>query len=335
MKATTELEIAVTTASDYVIPVVVMLKSLFENNKDLHITVNLLHLFSKTKEQDMIFLENYIVQHGHRCRKIGVDDAQLNDFPDGCRQSKDTFLRLLIPDLLPEVCSLLYLDGDIIVCGSLKYFASLSMEDKYIAGAKDTTNFYLSTHCKNLGLPGDVPYFNAGVVYMNLYLMRKEQIIQKFCEYFKNYADVIIANDQDILNGTLWKKVEYFPPKYNMNYMVESDVAREVWGKNDVREAKINPVIIHYIGPVKPWNYLSFHPRTNLWWDYLKMTPFREFYPPPNKSLKNFFKKYYLMAVKTIDYSLPVSFKRKIGKVVPAELKQWIKSKKNVTSIIK
>jgi lipopolysaccharide biosynthesis glycosyltransferase len=319
-----KIEIAVTTASDYVMPVVVLLKSLFENNKDIRITVNLLYLFSKAEEKDIVFMENYIVSHGHQCRKIGVDDAQLDGVPNAGRQSKDTFLRLLIPDLLPNVSNLLYLDGDIIVNDSIKYFCSLDMDDKYIAGAKDTTNFYLKELCKNLGLPGNAHYFNAGVVYMNLKIMRKEQITSKFFEYLKNYKNVIIANDQDILNGTLWKKVKYFPPKYNRNYLVEPDVARAIWGKEEFDEAKKNPAIIHYIGPIKPWNYLSYHPKTKLWRKYLKMTPFKD-YKPQNKSFANFFKKYYLKIIKTIDYNLTVSFKRKIGKLMPASLKQQIK----------
>jgi lipopolysaccharide biosynthesis glycosyltransferase len=319
-----KIEIAVTSASDYVMPVVVMLKSLFENNKDICITVNLLYLFSKTEEKDLLFLEDYIINHGHLCRKIGVSDAQLDQLPDGGRQSKDTFLRLLIPDLLPDVENLLYLDGDIIVYGSIKYFCSLNMENMYIAGAEDTTNFYLKEHCRNLGLSDDACYFNAGVVYMNLDLMRKDKIVPKFFEYLKNYADVIIANDQDLLNVTLWKKTKCFPPKYNRNYLVEPDVALKTWGKEELREAKKHPAIIHYIGPIKPWNYLSYHPKTKLWWKYLKMTPFKDF-KPQNKSVKNFFKKGYLKIVKTIDYSLTVSFKRKIGRLMPAPLKQWIK----------
>jgi lipopolysaccharide biosynthesis glycosyltransferase len=319
-----KIEIAVTTASDYVIPVVVMLKSLFENNKDICITVNLLYCFSKTEEKDIVFLENYVISHGHVCRKIGVTDVQLDELPDGGRQSKDTFLRLLIPDMLPYVSNLLYLDGDIIINDSIKYFCFLDMDDKYIAGAKETTNYYSNEHCRNLGLPDGVYYFNAGVVYMNLELMRKEQITSKFFDYLKKYSKIIVANDQDILNGTLWEKVKYFPPKYNRNYLVEPDVANAVWGEKELREAKKFPAIIHYIGPTKPWNYLSFHPKTKLWWKYLKMTPFKDF-KPKNRSFGNFFKKYYLIICWRIMSRISLSQKRKIGKLLPDGLKRKFK----------
>jgi lipopolysaccharide biosynthesis glycosyltransferase len=323
-----KIEIAVTTASDYIMPVVVLLKSLFENNKDIHIIVNLLYLFSKTKEKDVDFLENYILQHGHSCRKVGVEDAELNMVSDEGRYSKDTYLRLLLPDILPpEVSGVLYLDGDIIVNDSIDYFARLNMDDKYIAGVKDTMNFFMPEHCKNLGLQDCAYYINAGVVYMNLYLMRKERITSRFLEYLNKYSNVIFANDQDILNGVLWKKTMYISPRYNRNFLVEPDVARTVWGKEELVEAKRNPAIIHYIGPIKPWNYLSFHPKTKLWWKYLKMTPFKDF-KPRNKSFGNFFKKYYLKTIKTIDFSLTVAFKRKMGKLMPETLKRKIKKLK-------
>ncbi|GHV68687.1 LPS 1,2-glucosyltransferase [Bacteroidia bacterium] len=318
-----KLDIAVTTASDYILPVVVLLKSLFANNTNICITVNLLYLTSSIKEDDISFLEDFIHEHGQLCRRVGVTDEQLKEVPD-CRQGKDTFLRLLLPKLLPEVTNILYLDGDIIVNDSLSFFCSININDKYLICAKDSANFFMQEHCKNLGLPENVSYFNAGVLFMNLELMRRDNITSKLLDYMVVNKDIILFNDQDILNGVLWEKIVYFPPKYNMNWLLEPDVSQSIWTKEDIREAKSNPAIVHYIGPVKPWNYLSYHPQTKLWWKYLRMTPFKD-YRPANKTFKNFFRKIYLSFIMLLTYRLTVSFKRKIGKLLPDSIKQKIK----------
>ncbi|MCL2289911.1 MAG: glycosyltransferase family 8 protein [Bacteroidetes bacterium] len=323
MKTKPALEIAIATDSNYLIPTTVLLKSLFENNQDILVTVNLLYLFSATKEQDVDFLYNYVVEHGHLCRKVGISDEQLGVVPE-CRHSKSTFLRLLLPEILSEIPYILYLDGDIIIPGSISYFCSLDMSNYYIAGVKESTNFHMKEYCQKLGLTDDAFYFNAGVVFMNLDLMRKEQMTAQFFDYLKTNADILIDNDQGILNGVLWRKVKYMPPKYNRNYMLEPDVTRALYTKAELNEAKRQPAIIHYIGPIKPWNYLSYHPKTKLWWKYLKMTPFKDF-QPKNKPLSNIPKKYCLKLVKTIDSSVTVSFKRKVGKLLPRGLKLMLK----------
>ena len=318
------LEVAIATDSNYIVPVTVMLKSLFENNKDMLITINILYLFSLTKDSDIEFLDNYITEHGNLCRRLGITDEQLGEVPE-CRNSKNTYLRLLLPSILPtNIHHILYMDGDIIINKSIEFFCSFDLGNAYIAGAKETTRFFSDSHCKELNLPDNFDYFNAGIVLMNIKKMREEQFTTIFFDYIRNYFNVIY-NDQDILNGTLWENVKYFPPKFNMNFLVEPDAALSTWDKEELDEAKKNPVIVHYIGPMKPWDYLSYHPKTQLWWKYLKLTPFADF-KPQNKSLSNFFKKHYLLTVKTIRYRTSVKLKRKIGKFIPKRIKEVLKN---------
>ena len=317
------LEVAIAIDSNYIIPATVLLKSLFENNKDLIITINILYLFSLTKDSDIDFLDNYITGHGNLCRRIGITDEQLGEVPE-CRNSKNAYLRLFLPLRLPEnIHHILYMDGDIVVNDSLKFFCTFDLGDAYIAGAKETTRFFLTDHCKELDLPDDFDYFNSGVVLMNIKKMREQQFTTKCFDYIRNYFNIIF-HDQDVLNGILWENVKYFPPKFNMNFLVEPDAALSTWEKEEINEARKNPVIVHYIGPMKPWNYLSYHPKTKLWWKYLKLTPFVDF-KPQSKSLLNFFRKYYLLIVKTIRYRTSVKFKRKIGQFIPTRIKEALK----------
>lgn len=320
-----KIEIAVAADSNYLVPVTVLLKSIFENNKEVEVTVNLLYLYGALKEQDIAWLQEYITNQGHILRKLGISEEQLGEVPE-CRHSKSTFLRLFLPAVVPEsVSKVLYLDGDIVVNGSLKDLYQLNIDDVYIAGVKDTANIFEKAHCRIIGIPDDVFYFNAGVALMNIDRMRRDNIYQAFFTFLRENIDILKANDQDVLNGTLHKAVRYISPVYNYNYWVEKDIALQLFSEQEIEAVKNNPVIVHYIGPVKPWNYKSIHPKKALWWNYLKQTPFKD-YRPTDKNLKNMVSFFFLTAIiKPVKPLLTVGIKRKAGKLLPEKLKKRIK----------
>jgi len=325
------IEIAIASDSNYIVPTTTLLKSLFEHHKTIKLSVNLLHISSMTLEKDLLFLENYVVSHGHNFRKIPVSDNLISVYPE-LRHSKSTYLRLLLSDILPtNIPKILYLDADTIVNRSLLELYETEISDYYAAAVKETINVYaehndnLKQHIKGVGIPSDKFYFGAGVMLMNVDKMRADQITSKYFQFAVDFPEFIRWSDQDVVNGVLHKSIKYIPPKYNFNFYVEPDIVKKLWSKKEIAEARKKTVIIHYIGPVKPWDYLSFHPKTKLWWKYLKLTPFNDF-KPKNKSFKNLFKKIYLKISRTLDRNINMSLKMKLGKLVPISLKNKLKS---------
>ena len=130
----------------------------------------------------------------------------------------------------------------------------------------------------------------------------------------KNYK-LIGAPDQDFLNYISQKKTLYIPPKYNMNYLLEKDIAAKIWK---------SPVIVHYIGPVKPWSILSTHPQRKLWWRYIRKTCFAN-YRPKDATLQNYLYRSYLLLTQPIERKFSLSAKQKIGKLIPSALKKRFK----------
>jgi lipopolysaccharide biosynthesis glycosyltransferase len=305
-----------------------LLKSLFENHTTNQLCVNLLYIKEAVKEKDLDFWEQYTTSHGHLFRKLPVPTEYVGTLKE-TRHTKTTYLRFWLPELLPDcVTKVICIDADLIILRNLSDLYQINISNYYVAVAKETINVYakfdknMFSRINNLGISSDDFYFQSGVMLMNLQKMREDDIVSK-CIRFANKIDQypFMSNpDQDTLNAVLHSAVKYIPPKYNMNYNVEPDVLRTLWSPEEVREAKKSPVIIHYIGPTKPWNYLSFHPQTKLWWKYLKMTPFKD-YKPQNKSFGNFFKKYYLIICWQIMSHISLSQKRKIGKLLPDGLK--------------
>lgn len=324
------IEIAIASDSNYLVPTTVLMKSLFENNKESQFLINLIYLVSITQEDDLCFWEEYAESHGHKLRKIPVVDEQLAVYPE-LRHSKSTYLRLLLPELLPaSVSKVVYLDADTIVVGDISELYALDISEFYAAAVKEVSRSYaksipfFQSHLELLKIAPDRFYFGAGVMLMNLNKMRKDQVVEKYFQFAIEYPEAIIWSDQDVLNGVLNSSIKYVHPKFNMNYYVEPDILRATWGHKEVKEAKNNPVVIHYIGTIKPWHYISYHPRTSLWWKYLRMTPFEDF-KPLNKSTKLVLYKYYLRIMRMLDRNMTLSGKQKLGKLIPKGLKNKIK----------
>jgi lipopolysaccharide biosynthesis glycosyltransferase len=324
-----KIEIAIASDSNYLVPTTVLLKSLFENNKEIVLSINLLYLTSATERKDLDFWAEYVTSHGHLFHTFPVSDEQIHEYPV-LRHSKSTYLRLLLPILLPDkISKILYLDADTITVRNLLDLYQTDITNYYAAAAKEVLNIYAKTdkdkhsHLDGIGIV-DSFYFGAGVMLMNIKKMKEESVVSKYFIFAKEHPEFIRWSDQDVVNAVLNPFVKYIPPKYNMNYNVEPDVIRALWNSEEVREAQKFPAIIHYIGPTKPWNYLSFHPKTKLWWKYLKMTPFKDF-KPQNRSFGNFFKKYYLIICWRIMSRISLSQKRKIGKLLPDALKRKFK----------
>lgn len=324
MKERENIEIAIAGDENYLVPLTVLLQSVFVNNAELCVTVNFLFLYSAMGEKPLAQLEELVVSRGHRFRRLGVTDEQLGEVPE-CRHSKNTFLRLLLPDVLPaDVEKVLYLDGDIVVNDSLLPLYRFDVSDAYIAAVKDPTIVFGAAHCRELGLPEGYPYFNAGVVLMNIARIREDKMQRAFFDYIRQYMD-IIDTDQDILNGTLYSAVKYLPPVYNYNFWMEKDVAARLFSPEEIKAVWHHPVIIHYIGPVKPWHYKSLHPRKSLWWCYLRQTSYKGFRPigkTPSAVCNRLFRQLFVRPFKSL---LTVETKQKLGRFLPRALRMKLK----------
>lgn len=324
MKEKEELHIALAADSNYIMPVTVVLQSLFANNRDVQIHVYLLHLESQMEDKDLCFFSDFIREKGGTFYPLPVQLSLLNVFPE-TRHGKSALLRLCLPALLSEQDKILYVDGDIVIKGNLKDLFQSDVTNYYVAAVKDTCTIYNIEYQKALGIDEDFSYFNSGVTLLNLKLLREINLFDEAVLFARKHHQRMSYPDQDVLNYICQKgKVLYLPPKYNINYNVEKDVMAKIWSKVEVSEAKLHPVIVHFIGPVKPWSMLCIHPQRKYWWNYLKQTPFREF-QPENKNLKNRMYRIYLQLTKPMERKLTLTFKQQIGAYIPKRLKRSIK----------
>ena len=170
--------------------------------------------------------------------------------------SIDTYYRLLIPELMPDVDRMIYSDVDIIFKGDLSSFYTSDIDNKSLGAV---VTLQKERHIKGYTTCPPRSYFNAGFLLMNLRKIRqiatyKEDMLTLSRKSFE-------FHDQDILNILFQNDVSFFSLKYNFS----RGFSALPLSQDLVQDCK-DPVVIHYTGR-KPWNgFVSI--KSEEWWGY-------------------------------------------------------------------
>ncbi len=172
-----------------------------------------------------------------------------------------TMDRCLLPTLCPQLDKIIYLDVDILIRDDLAGLDKLDMQGAMIAGKlsqhKDWNLIVRLVTRASLSLEHSQAWalrrrlhaqyplysqtFNAGVIVMNLEMMRAEQIPAHALYLIKNCC----FNDQDALNVLGAGRIRALDPSWNF-------VPAQEWNSD--------PKIVHWAGVTKPW-----HDKPTLW----------------------------------------------------------------------
>lgn len=193
--------------------------------------------------------------------------------------STGTYLRLALPELLPEIDRILYLDVDVFVRGGLRELWEIPMEEKTLAAVKGAVNLsdkwewnrerdYWS---RLEGQKGK--YINAGVTLLNLSEIRRRHLKKEWDELA---GQKLYYQDQDILNITCKGSIYYLPLQYNrLAYLPKEEyhrfVEEGICTQKEYEQAMEAPAIIHYAGD-KPWKRYDTN-LGSLWWEYINSQP--------------------------------------------------------------
>lgn len=181
--------------------------------------------------------------------------------------------RLLLPELLPELDRLLFLDADTLVLQSLAPLSTFEFGDNLVAAVGQPTPL----HHAALDPAPDEPYFNAGLLVMNLEAMRAENLGPRALALGHERHRDFIFNDQDVLNVLTRGRWTALHPRWNaMSHLwFMPDVDVRPYTRLEATSARHSPAIVHFEGhqTVKPWFYRSVHPLRYVYRDYRAQTP--------------------------------------------------------------
>ena len=188
-----------------------------------------------------------------------------------------TYARFLLPSMLPNLDKVIYLDCDLVVCNDLKYLWETDVNDMAVAMAPDLwyqDKATLSRLDINKG-----KYLNAGVIVMNLDYWRDNDIRNKLFNFIAEKGSKLTYLDQDALNVILQNERRQLSVKYNVTpcYFSRNLVYYPKEMHEEIREARIDPVIFHYLGSVKPWSLGCYLPGKELFIKYQKASGWRRF----------------------------------------------------------
>jgi len=223
-------------------------------------------------------ISNTITSFGSSFEFIKLEDDAFENFPFPHHFSKANYYRLLIPELLPFAKKVIYLDADIIVVSSMREFLKFDLKNQVLAAVADPIYKWKS----DLGMKDSASYFNSGVMLINLELWRERDTTNKAFEFILAHPEKIRFVDQCALNAVIDGDYLELRPKFNQQailYREGFDFGETSWTNEQISEAVDTPILIHYTGPSKPWEYNSNHPRKSAYWEVQKDSPFKLKYP--------------------------------------------------------
>ena len=199
---------------------------------------------------DRVRLADLGERHGAAVHWHEPTETSLAAFPAWGRMTSTTYHRLLLPQLLPkEVTRAIWLDCDLLVTTDLVRLWETDLGGFHLLAVRDAvvplvSSQYGIRRWRELGLSRTAPYFNAGVMLIDVDRWRQDDIGALAGDYLRQAPDVIFW-DQEGLNAVLPGRWGALDPRWNR--MPNAD------RRGGTGRAYAAPWIVHFSGTLKPW----------------------------------------------------------------------------------
>lgn len=232
-----------------------------------------------------------------------VDPLALKNLPVSDHLTPAAYARLFAPRLLPaELGKVIYLDSDLLVLEDLAALWAEPMGDAaclavpdlgcpWVDCAATLPNYarcrqYLSVHLaipnyRDVGMAPDAPYFNSGVMVMNLDQWRAADITQGALDILSRNRQHVMFADQYALNVVLYQRWRPLSLSWNQGshifrYPTWQDSPFDL---TSLSACRFEPRIVHFTSGAKPWLYGNAHPYRSLFFAVLDQTAWRGWRP--------------------------------------------------------
>lgn len=259
--------------------------SLFDHNQAEQ-KIRVYILSNQMSEEHIANLRSIADRYGREMIVVELGDVR-SRFPyeiDTRGFDVSALSRFFMAEMIPTAEErILYLDCDTIVSDSLSSLWETNLDEYALAAVAEPTVGMKIKRQIDLE-PGDV-YFNSGVLLINLAYWRRENVQAQLIEFYRQKDGRLFACDQDTLNGALQGKIKLLEPKYNfftnLRYFPYSSLVVRTNGyavvsREQLREAKKHPAILHFLGDERPWKRGNLNHYRKWYEKYLAMTPYAE-----------------------------------------------------------
>lgn len=168
------------------------------------------------------------------------------------RLSAATLMKLLLAQhLAGRYEKILYLDADLVIEDDVSALFALDMGEFAVAAVptgriwahvtEEEREWWLA-HFRELGMTAPYRYSNTGVLLIDVANWNRDELTPRTIEFIRKNASICYLPDEDALNAVLDGDLLELSAIWNIP-------------PSNLRESKgdILPVIVHYVGPFKPW----------------------------------------------------------------------------------
>jgi lipopolysaccharide biosynthesis glycosyltransferase len=246
----------------YVPQLAVAIASMFSSNENNKIKTYIVCTDLDAKDKDR--LDEVAFKFSRELTYLSIDPKNFSKLKTYFHLTHATFYRLFIPEILPELEKIIYLDCDIVIEADLGELWSTDMTGFGNAGVifpgRDTKD--------RLGVE-DGADMNAGILVMNLEFWRQNDITLKCVQWLESTESLYM--DNDAMNVVLKGAQKGIEERWNLNPIHFGVFSNE---------AKYPSRILHFAGAVKPWHKCYDFEGQELYRKYLALTPWITGYLP-------------------------------------------------------
>lgn len=237
----TQMQLHIVTGSDdnYVPGVMVLIASAHWHNPGARFTVLDLGISAENRDR----IDRLAARLGCQIDRIEISDNIFAAVPvRRAHLTRSTYLRLLIPDLMPDAKRVVYMDCDMAVTDDLSLLATIDLGAAPVAAVAcpGPDKRELAATATQKG-----EYVNAGLLVMNLPVLRRDGFAERCLELLSDPAHPLLSEDQSALNIAYRGQILLLPARFNIyaneaTYRSAADLPDEI-------------SVLHYVVSMKPW----------------------------------------------------------------------------------
>ncbi len=184
----------------------------------------------------------------------------------GSRWNVFTWTPIFVPQILSDATgNIVHLDIDMLVNADISPLFELDLESDLIAAVAEygKGDPVITEAVWGTGIlpPTVTRYFNTGTIVFNAAACRAERTWEKILAWYRDHYAIADRIEQDAWNALYHDRTLLLPLKWNFHdRLIKSYPKRDprlpLWQGNPPAEcldAALNPAILHFWGPKKPW----------------------------------------------------------------------------------
>ena len=186
--------------------------------------------------------------------------------------SPASHLRLICPEAVPTE-RLLYLDGDVLVDADISPLLTTELGGRALGAVRDVWIDTVSHpggvhHWEALGVDPSAPYMNAGVLAIDRNAWLDADVGRRALADQHHHGTLL--GDQGSLNAVTAGAVHVLDVTWNAqaSLLDVENAPRSTWRDSLAARLEallVDPAIVHFVGPRKPWHSWCEHPSAIAW----------------------------------------------------------------------